>query len=55
LQLEEKLERTSAAREADVEMEDGFNPDSLEEYWAENIEGTCIWKVKDNDRDLLEI
>jgi hypothetical protein len=36
-------------------MTDGFNEDCLDQFWRDNIDGTCIWKVKDNDKDLLEI
>lgn len=34
---------------------DAFDKSCLEEYWNSYVEGVCVYKVRDNDREMQEI
>lgn len=55
--IQTRIEQLEAEEQkaTDVEMDEDFNEDCLEEYWNEFIEGATVEKIKDNDRDLIEI
>lgn len=53
--LEDENARKSGQK-PDAEMDpEPFDPECLDVFWNDHIEGVCIQKVKDNDRDLMEI
>jgi len=51
----EQLEAEERKQKPDAQMDDVFNEQILEAYWNDYIKGVNVEKIKDDDRDLVEI
>lgn len=51
----EQLEAEERKQKPDAQMEDEFSERMLEAYWNDYIKGVNVEKIKDDDRDLVEI